>query len=74
MQDADHVDAFFVDGEGDDMAADGVATVSEADLVDPTPAIRLLRDPFDGALDLEQGGLGLAFVPSLDRVFPDRRP
>jgi hypothetical protein len=53
VQDAHHIHTIIALHEEDQVAPDRVATVSGSDVVDGSSAIRLLRDPLDGAADLE---------------------
>lgn len=72
MQDPDHAHALGDRGE-EHVAADAVAAVALANLVAGATAARMVGDALDSGADLLQVGLGLAGVPALVGVAPDRR-
>lgn len=73
MQNPDHVDPITTGDEVDQVTADGVAPILDADVVGSLPAVGLLRDSLDRVPDLQDVGLGLVLVPVLERIVPDRR-
>src|SRR5690606_25527813 len=73
VQDAHDVYALAPFQIEEDVAADAIAPVAGLDLLACPPAVRVGGNPLHRGLDLENVLLGLAHIPPLLGVVPDRR-